>query len=349
MQETQQDIHYVLDEARRLAAKFLGRFTPASLAMFGLAVASELPVILIRVFIVGIISMLVSLLNQEPEHLKWMWLGLLPTMWAAFALITPYGAGWWWKQRIGGRSPSQREQVSYRDAIDLLQSHTPDPLPLPSMWFVLDTHVPDAAVNGQTLMLSRGLLESDHLPAVLAHELGHLATPDGRLTAALNRFVIPRAFDLEGKQLQMLLAKHGRPTDDRPEDDDHRRYKDPPAMVADADPLAMFLIGGLKLAMFATGGFGLWLTRPIWGHYWRAREYEADKYAAKLGQAGELAEFLDQHALIHDHPVPYMWLTEHTHPPTELRIDQLLNTQEDEQPTPIGPEPAPTGTDPLAA
>ena len=41
-----------------------------------------------------------------------------------------------------------------------------------------------------TPCLSRGRLESDHLPAVLAHELGHLASTDGRLTAALNRLVI---------------------------------------------------------------------------------------------------------------------------------------------------------------
>jgi hypothetical protein len=27
--------------------------------------------------------------------------------------------------------------------------------------------------------------------------------------------------------------------------------------------------------------------------------------------------------LIHDHPVPFIWLTEHTHPPAELRIDRL--------------------------
>ena len=27
---------------------------------------------------------------------------------------------------------------------------------------------------------------------------------------------------------------------------------------------------------------------------------------------------------MHDHPVPFIWLTEHTHPPTELRIQALL-------------------------
>ena len=354
-QAQQQDIQLVLDEARRIAAKFMGRFTRGSLAMFMFALASETPVIVARVFIAAAINWIVNLANHDiGGSLKWWWVGLLPTFWAASALITPYGTGWWWKQRVGGRSASQRERVAYEDAVALLQSHTPRPLPLPSLWFVLDTEVPDAAVNGDALMLSRGLLESDQLPAVLAHELGHLATPDGRLTAALNRLVIPRMFDLEGKQLQMLLGKHARPNDDRQEHDDHRPpYKDPATMLADADPLAMFFTGGLKLMMFATGGLGLWLTRPFWGHYWRAREYQADMYAARLGQAGELAEFLDQHALIHDHPVPYMWLTDHTHPPTELRIDKLLDHDENhDEPIPARPgslEHDPPGTDPLAA
>ena len=117
---------------------------------------------------------------------------LIPTAWSLFALITPFGGGWWWRQNLGGREPSEREQLAYRDAIELLQAHAGQALPVPSGWFVLDSPQADAAVYGSTLMLSRGLLESDHLPAVLAHELGHLASTDGKLTAALNRLVITR-------------------------------------------------------------------------------------------------------------------------------------------------------------
>jgi Zn-dependent protease with chaperone function len=80
-----------------------------------------------------------------------------------------------------------------------------------------------------------------------------------------------------------------------------------------------------KIASFARGGLGLRITGPVLARYWREREYTADQYAASLGQADELADFLEIHALIHDHPVPFIWLTEHTHPPTELRIDRLRN------------------------
>lgn len=67
-------------------------------------------------------------------------------------------------------------------------------------------------------------------------------------------------------------------------------------------------------SLIAKGGFGLWLTRPAWGAYWRQLEYKADEYATRLGQADELADFLEIHALIHDHPVPFIWLTQHTTP-----------------------------------
>jgi Zn-dependent protease with chaperone function len=102
---------------------------------------------------------------------------------------------------------------------------------------------------------------------------------------------------------------------------------------------------------FAKGGkVGLRITGPAWGTYWRQREYKADLYAAKLGQADELADFLEIHALIHDHPLPFIWLTEHTHPPTELRIDKLRNTATHQATAPSGtPSPATSDTRPLTA
>jgi Zn-dependent protease with chaperone function len=74
----------------------------------------------------------------------------------------------------------------------------------------------------------------------------------------------------------------------------------------------------------ASGGLGIWLTRMPWAAYWRAREFAADQYAAKLGQGQALARFLDTNALENDLPVPFMWLTEHSHPATEHRIDRLF-------------------------
>ena len=265
-----------------------------SLLLYVLTFAMEVPVILVRMVIAWVLLGLVLLLSGHSTASALSlasYLALIPTAWSLVALVTPLGGGWWWRANLGGRKPSEREQSAYQDAIELLQAHTDGRLPVPSGWFVLDDPQPDAAVCGSTLMLSRGLLETDHLPGVLAHELGHLATPDGRLTAALNRLVIkPPPVRSEPKD------EHGADM-----------------MILANDRIMLGLFGLRALARltcmtcrFARGGLGLRVTAPAWGAYWRAREYKADEYATSLGQADELADFLEIHALIHDHPVPFL-------------------------------------------
>ncbi|MGH2834155.1 MAG: M48 family metalloprotease, partial [Solirubrobacteraceae bacterium] len=87
--------------------------------------------------------------------------------------------------------------------------------------------------------------------------------------------------------------------------------------------MGIFAMIGRTALRCCRGGLGLWLLKPLWAHQWRENEYIADQYAVTLGQADELADFLEVNALIHDQPVPFTWLSDHTHPPTELRIDRL--------------------------
>jgi Zn-dependent protease with chaperone function len=85
----------------------------------------------------------------------------------------------------------------------------------------------------------------------------------------------------------------------------------------------------LRTVTFLTSGaLGAWVTRTPWAAYWRAREFAADEYAAGLGQAEALARFLDTNALENDLPVPFMWLTEHSHPFTEHRLERLYQHTE---------------------
>lgn len=77
------------------------------------------------------------------------------------------------------------------------------------------------------------------------------------------------------------------------------------------------------IALVATGAAAVWVTKLPWAAYWREREYEADKYAAKLGQARPLAMFLDREALEYDLPNPFPWMRGNGHPPTEHRIDRI--------------------------
>jgi Zn-dependent protease with chaperone function len=292
-----------------------------SLVLYAATLAAEVPVIFMRMLITLVVAVFVLLLSGHSTHdvNGLAELGVIPTAWAVFALITPMGGGWWWRQNMGGRAPSEREQLAYDDALELLRHNSSEGLREPASWFVIDTPQPDAAVCGNTLMLSRGLLESDHLPAVLAHELGHLATPDGKLTAAINRLLIhPPARSTEPQEAEasrdvVLLARER-------------------IVLGFLGIRAVFWLIRKSIS-FAKGGLGLRITAPAWGSYWREREYTADQYAAQLGQADELADFLEIHALIHDHPVPLIWLTEHTHPPTELRIDKLRKATQAETST----------------
>lgn len=286
------------------------------LLLYTLTVAFEVPVIVVR-FVLVIFVAIVVMVVGGPTIAPYVCLlvALVPTFWSIFALISPAGSGWWWRQHTGGRQPSQRERLAYEDAVELLQAYSPEkPLPLPKRWFVLDLNEPDAGVVGNSLLLTRGLLEMS-IAMVLAHELEHLASLDGRITLALNRLIIfPSKKTPEEEQAQRQP---------QPRSDVHIDADDPVIWAILA--LRAFLWTIHKLIRFAKGGLGLWLATPLWGRYWRAREYAADHYAATLGQADEFADFLETHALLYDRPIPHMWLTDTDHDFTELRIDKLRN------------------------
>lgn len=298
----------------------------STLSLYAATVIAEIPVVLARVLLTFVVALLVLLAKGEPLSGAegWAELALIPTGWSILALLTPFGGGWWWAQNMGGREPSERERDAFHDAVQLLEAGAAGPLRLPSLWFVVDEPQPDAAVCGNTLMLSRGLLESEFLAAVLAHELGHLATSDGKLTAALNRLVInplPKTRERQPNQHDVVVVGGDR-------------------FLLTVTCFGAGLWTLRKIIRFAQGGLGLRFFGGLWGGYWREREYTADQYAATLGQADELADFLEVHALLHDHPVPFVWLTEHTHPPSELRIDRLRKASRTSHPqvAPLYPE-----------
>ncbi|MFI4992435.1 MAG: M48 family metalloprotease [Solirubrobacterales bacterium] len=285
------------------------------LLLYALTVVLEAPVIAVRWVLVVIVGTIMSVVGGPAISGNVLLLiALAPTLWSVFALISPVGSGWWWRQHLGGREPSQREQLAYQDAVEHLQAKSLEPLPLPASWFVLDLNEPDTGVVGNALMLSRGLLEMS-VAALLGHELRHLGSLDGRITLALNRLIMfpPKK----------TAEEHQEQRQQQPRSDVHVVAEDPVIWAILA--LRAFLWIIRKAIRFAKGGLGLWLTIPLWGRYWRAREYAADHYAATLGQADELADFLEVHALLYDRPIPHMWLTDTDHDFTELRIDKLRN------------------------
>ena len=226
-------------------------------------------------------------------------IGFGPLLSSLLSLIRPVGAGSYWRTRVGGRAPSDRERLIYDEVLETLRERDPG-MRVPRSWFVIDDLQVNGAVLGDTLMLSTGTLMDVALEPVLAHELGHLNAIDGRMTVALNRIALPAN----------LFARVDR---------------------------AIGEGGGCLVGLFAIAGWicsgelALVLLRPFWDAWFRAREFKADAYAAHLGQAGALADMLEREALIDDQPIPFRFISGASHPPTEHRIQALHNLDRQRQ------------------
>jgi Zn-dependent protease with chaperone function len=243
-------------------------------------------------------------LGPSAEALAWV-AALAPIAWSVAGLFRP-GHGLVWGRRLGARRPSTAEAEALADAMALLRSVDPG-LPDPAAWLVLDDPLPSAAVRGTTVVLSRGLLESESLAAILAHELGHADSLDGRLTEALERLAL----------WEDPLAPA------RPERGGEGRAE------FDQDPRGGLLWGCARWALRLAGGsFAQGLLSPLWAAHWRAREYAADAYAANLGQTEDLARHLADFELPFDAPRPGLLFKAANHPPVALRVERLQASHE---------------------
>ncbi len=112
----------------------------ASLGLYAMTLALEIPVILLRLITTAVIAMIALAItgHNAASAGRIAELMLLPTMWSIFAIANPVGSGWWYKQYTGGRDPSQREEWAYQHAIKQLQARSATPLPQPARWFVVD-------------------------------------------------------------------------------------------------------------------------------------------------------------------------------------------------------------------
>lgn len=237
-------------------------------------------------------------LGPGAEQLAWI-AALAPLLFSLAGLLLP-GRGWLWSRRLGARRPSAEEASALEDALALLRSADPSLLG-PSRCYVLDDPLPEAAVRGRALIASRGLFETDALAAVLAHELGHANSLDGRLTEALDR-----------------LALWGDPlAPPRPEREQEERFQS-------RGQGGGLLLGCIRWALRAAGGtLAQQLLSPLWAAHWRAREYAADAYAASLGQAEDLARHLFEQVLPFDLPQRRLLFNSAQHPPVAHRVERL--------------------------
>ena len=233
-------------------------------------------------------------------QLAWI-VAFVPLALSLVALIMP-GSGWLWRLRVGARRPSVEEAETISAALDLLRASDPA-LPARAPIYVLDDPLPSAATRGRAVILSRGLLDSGALAAVIAHELGHACSLDGRITEALARLVIrpdPLGPREEPSEIEQRF---------QPEPEPHGR------LLWSTARLFARLIGG---------GCAEQLLAPLWAPYWRRREFAADAYAATLAQGEDLATHLADFEQPFDAPQHGLLLNPALHPPVAYRIERLL-------------------------
>jgi Zn-dependent protease with chaperone function len=238
-------------------------------------------------------------LGLSAESLAWIG-ALAPLAHSALGFLLP-GRGRLWRRRLGARHPSAEESAALEDAFGLLRSADPE-LRAPAAIYVLDSPLLEAAVRGRAVVLSRPMLESESLAAVLAHELGHIHSLDGRLTEAVARLTI----------CEDPLA---------PPADSGSRERPP---EFDPGRNGGLLWGALRWTLrLAGGGLGHKLLAPLWASHWRSREYAADAHAAFLEQAEDLVQHLTDFELALDLPQRTLPFNSFQHPPVALRIDRL--------------------------
>lgn len=222
-----------------------------------------------------------------------------PLGWSMAALLGIPSGGTLTRWEFGARALSERERAASIAALDLLMRPR---VRRPRRVLVIDSPEVNAHVVGTTLYVERGLITAPDLAAVLAHELGHLNSLDGRLTHATRRLIFPGTLLLGRLGFNNAVIS--------------MNYH-PLGQVSGCGCVGFYV--GLIIAFL--GGVGTWLLlQPLWRSYWRQREYLADAYAARLGQARALIESLEGE-LAQDFATP--WQRGRTHPYTEQRIERL--------------------------
>ena len=178
--------------AHLIGFKDLGwRWPPLYAVTFGLQALTGW----LRSLVVALVLLLVQLFTiwwfdlRLPVKMLALAIGFGPLVISLATLIWPLGS-WIWQQSLGGRRPSEREQAVLDLAFAQLRE-ADGALRGPVRWIVVDSEETNAAAYANAIAVTTRMLESPALTPTLAHELGHLNSSDARVSAAVNRLIIP--------------------------------------------------------------------------------------------------------------------------------------------------------------
>jgi len=235
--------------------------------------------------------------------LPWL-VALVPPVWslAAFARIGRHGDENFRPDFV--HPPDKKEHAELVGAMAELWIFDAS-VPMPTRVMIAEYPIPGAMVRRDTLFLSRGLLGSRTLPAVLAHELCHLNSVDPWLGVALDRL--------------------GRGRDPFP----NLRLEE---LQGPWKLLGVLCLPGRWLLRLAGGGIGRDLLSSRWSEYRMAREFAADAYGASLGQGALAAQYL-RAVRPNDSGESRLLDALTFHPPVSERIERLRSA-----PRPISPD-----------
>lgn len=240
-----------------------------------------------------------------------------PPCYSLLAWVGPPGGNWMMCWKVHGRIPTITEQAILDEAFRTLTNRGITP---PRFVYTVDQPDLNASVIGHTLYLHRDLYASPHLIAVIAHEMGHYHSSDGRLALALHRLTIPggwlvvsfimRLIGLIGSLLNPIVRLLSALS-----------YIVLRIEVTVPTRLSQFIQRIILWMVIAlVGGIGIIATVPLWRSYIHQREFAADRYAAQHGFACALTLFLRQ-AQLDEMNLP--WNQASFHPSVEERLAAL--------------------------
>lgn len=212
-----------------------------------------------------------------------------PLVWSLAAFRVP-STERRWRRIVGARRPSIEEVAEINEMVGPLEAR--DSRIGRVRCYVLDAPWAGLFVRGRVLLMTTGLLARKDRRGLLAHDLFHAVGWDGVLTAAVMRFAV------WGDVMGGIEERDGEP-----------------------GAVPWFLLR--CWVAFAGGRWVVTVTRPLWVAVWRARERRADAYAAELGQAEVLADYLESEELPRARPHRYRYVDPFDHEPTAIRIERL--------------------------
>ena len=291
--------------------------TPAGIGLVAASILLDLPSALARLFLTAVIAGLAGLLDWRGDLIVLL-VAFGPYLRSVGALVVPLPAGPFLRQAAGARKPSERERAALQHAFSLL----PDGV-APGSVLVVDGPDENAWVLGCTLFVERGLFDSPHLAAVMAHEAGHLAAGDGRVALAAWWLPVRSAAWVAAR---LMGSRH------RSLPQTGTTLPQPQTAGSGAgilpDPRFRILGGLFRLpgiaagvvALVFAGGLFPMLLRQVWSAYRRSREFSADAFAASAGHGPALVEALGTWQML---DVATPWWLRLSHPYVEQRIDRL--------------------------